>query len=109
METVLDIGAARVFRGRAREDLPHRGRRKLHRAGRLYVACNEPSQVLRLLPDEAVELLIWDEEAHQLCHPTNLALRDNVIFTTNLGRWHITAIETEAEGMPLYGRYGSER
>ena len=25
-------------------------------------------------------------EAHLLCHPTNLAFRDNVQFTTNLGR-----------------------
>jgi gluconolactonase len=77
--------------------------------GRLYVACYEPSQVLRLLPDGTVERLIWDEEAHVLCHPTNLAFRDNVLFTTNLGRWHITAIETEAEDLPLYGGYGSER
>jgi hypothetical protein len=32
-----------------------------------------------------------EEEAHLLCHPTNL------------GRWHITAVETGAEGLPLYG------
>jgi hypothetical protein len=32
-------------------------------------------------------------EAHLLSNPTNLAFRDNVLFTTNLGRWHITAIE----------------
>jgi gluconolactonase len=77
--------------------------------GNLYVACYEPSQVLRLTPDGAVARLIRDEEAHLLCHPTNLAFRGNVLFTTNLGRWHITAIDTEAEGLPLYGGYGSER
>jgi gluconolactonase len=77
-------------------------------AGNLYVACYEPSQVLHVAPEGAVARLIWDEEAHLLCHPTNLAFRDNVLFTTNLGRWHITAIDTAAEGLSLYGGYGSE-
>jgi gluconolactonase len=77
--------------------------------GNLYVACYEPSQVLRVAPDGTVARLIADEEAHLFCHPTNLAFRGNVLFTTNLGRWHITAIDTEAEGLPLYGGYGSER
>jgi hypothetical protein len=48
-------------------------------------------------------------EAHLLSNPTNLAFRDNVLFTTNLGRWPITAIETRAEGLPLYGGYGVRR
>src|SRR5215218_11021966 len=78
-------------------------------AGNLYVACYEPSQVLRVAPDGVVECLIRDEEAHLLCHPTNLAFRDNVLFTTNLGRWHISAIETAAEGLPLYGGFGARR
>jgi gluconolactonase len=77
--------------------------------GNLYVACYEPSQVLRIAFDGTVERLIADDEAHMFCHPTNLAFRGNVLFTTNLGRWHITAIETEARGLPLYGGYGSER
>jgi gluconolactonase len=77
--------------------------------GNLYVACYEPSQVLRVAPDGTVERLIQDEEAHLLCHPTNLAFRGSVLLTTNLGRWHITAIDTEVEGLPLYGGYGSER
>jgi gluconolactonase len=77
--------------------------------GNVYVACYEPSQVLRVAPDGTVVRLIRDEEAHLLCHPTNLAFRENVLFTTNLGRWHITAIDTTTEGLPLYGGYGSER
>jgi gluconolactonase len=77
--------------------------------GCLCVACYETSQVLRLAPDGTVARLIADEEAHLLCHPTNLAFRANVLFTTNLGRWHITAIDTDAEGLPLSGGYGSER
>ena len=77
--------------------------------GNLYVACYEPSQVLRVSPDGTVECLCRDEEAHLLCHPTNLAFRDGVLFTTNPGRWHITAIETAARGLPLYGGYGASR
>ena len=76
-------------------------------AGNLYVACYEPSQVLRVAPDGTIERLIGDEEAHLFCHPTNLAFRDGTLFTTNLGRWHITAVEVGMEGLPLYGGYGS--
>ena len=76
-------------------------------AGNLYVACYEPSQVLRVAPDGAIERFIGDEEAHLFCHPTNLAFRDGTLFTTNLGRWHITAVEAGMEGLPLYGGYGS--
>jgi gluconolactonase len=77
--------------------------------GNLYVACYEPSQVLRVAPDGAVERFIGDEEAHLFCHPTNLAFRDDTLFTTNLGRWHITAVDAGTEGLPLYGGYGSEQ
>jgi gluconolactonase len=77
--------------------------------GNLYVACYEPSQVLRVAPDGAVERFIGDGEAHLFCHPTNVAFRDNTLFTTNLGRWHITAVDTRTRGLPLYGGYGSGR
>ncbi len=78
-------------------------------AGSLYVGCYEPSQVLRILPGGEVETFIGDEEAHLFCHPTNLAFRGNILFTANLGRWHITAVGTESEGLPLHGGYGRER
>lgn len=77
--------------------------------GNLYIACYEPSQVLHVAPDGAVARLIGDEEAHLFCHPTNLAFRDGTLFTTNLGRCHLTAVETTAEGLPLYGGYRGER
>jgi gluconolactonase len=75
----------------------------------LYVACYEPSQVLRISQDGTVSRFIGDEEAHLFCHPTNLAFRGSTLFTTNLGRWHITAVETNTEGLPLYGGYVSGR
>ena len=69
--------------------------------GRLYVCCYEPSRILRADPDGRVELLIDDPEAHMLCHPTNGAFRDRELFTSNLGRWHITRTDVGAEGLPL--------
>jgi gluconolactonase len=78
-------------------------------AGNLYVACYEPSQVLLISPDGAVSRFIGDEKAYLFCQPTNLAFRGNTLFTTNLGRWHITVVETSTEGLPLYGGYVSGR
>ena len=69
--------------------------------GNLYVGCYEPSQVLRIPPSGTVECLIRDQEAHLLCHPTNIAFRGTTLLTANLGRWHLTAIEVGVEGLPL--------
>ena len=69
--------------------------------GRLYVACYEPSQVLRVDPDGGVACLVRDEEAHALCHPTNLAFRDTTLFLSNLGRWHVAAVDVGVEGAPV--------
>jgi sugar lactone lactonase YvrE len=61
--------------------------------GRLYVGCYEPSQVLRIGEDGTVDTVLHDPTAHLLCHPTNLAFRGRELFTANLGRWHVTAID----------------
>ena len=70
-------------------------------AGRLYVACYEPSRIYRAEPDGRLELLIDDSEAHLLCHPTNVAFRGTELFNSNLGRWHITRTDVGIEGLPL--------
>jgi sugar lactone lactonase YvrE len=69
--------------------------------GRVYICCYEPSRVYRATPDGQVELLIDDPEAHMLCHPTNGAFRGTDLFTSNLGRWHITRTSVGIEGLPL--------
>lgn len=62
--------------------------------GRLYVGCYEPSQVLRVdLGTGEVATVLADPTAHLLCHPTNLAFRGTELFTSNLGRWHVTVID----------------
>jgi gluconolactonase len=67
-------------------------------AGNLYVSCYEPSRVLRVDPAGRSEVYIEDPTAHLLCHPTNIAFDGSLLYATNLGRWHITRIETDTNG-----------
>ena len=69
--------------------------------GNLYVGCYEPSQVLRISVSGEVETLYHDVTAHTLAHPTNVAFRGTTMFTSNLGRWHLTRIEVGVEGLLL--------
>jgi sugar lactone lactonase YvrE len=66
---------------------------------RLYVACYQPSQIIRVEDDGRASVLIRDDDAIVLAHPTNIAFRDTTAFCANLGRWHITAIELDAVGV----------
>lgn len=61
--------------------------------GTIYVSCYEPSRIYRKKPNEALEILIEDPAATVMAHPTNVALKGNTMYTANLGRWHITAID----------------
>jgi gluconolactonase len=73
----------------------------LDQSGNLYIACYEPSHILRFRPDGELETLLADPEAHTLCHPTNCAFRGGELLIANLGRWHITSLHTDAQGLPL--------
>ena len=68
--------------------------------GRLYIGCYEPSRVYRL-DNGVLELFVDDPDAHLLCHPTNVAFRGSELLTSNLGRWHITRMQTDTAGWPL--------
>ena len=41
-------------------------------------------------------IVVLDDDAMVLAHPTNIAFRGQTAFTANLGRWHITAIELDS-------------
>jgi gluconolactonase len=69
--------------------------------GRVYVGCYEPSRVLRIGPGGDAEVVADDPQAHTLCHPTNLAFRGRELLTSNLGRWHVTAIDVGVAGTAL--------
>jgi gluconolactonase len=71
------------------------------RHGILYVGCYEPSQVLCVDADGTVDVLYRDVTAHTLAHPTNIAFRGTTMFTTNLGRWHLTRLDVGVEGLAL--------
>jgi len=64
--------------------------------GTLYISCYEPSRIYRVRPGGALETLIEDPAATVMAHPTNIALKGNTLYTANLGRWHITAIDLGA-------------
>ncbi len=73
----------------------HGSRRHSVRTGRSAL-----HRVLRAEPGAArgprggeVETVLADPTAHLLCHPTNLAFRGDELFTSNLGRWHVTLID----------------
>ncbi|MBO9605784.1 MAG: SMP-30/gluconolactonase/LRE family protein [Paenibacillaceae bacterium] len=72
--------------------------------GRIYISCYEPSLIYRWSRQVGLELLFYDRDAHTLCHPTNCAFRDNDLFTSNLGRWHITRIADVLASNPRDGR-----
>jgi gluconolactonase len=61
--------------------------------GLLYVACYEPSQLMRIEPSGEPRLLVHDTTAHVLAHPTNIAFREDLLLSANLGRWHVSAID----------------
>ena len=64
--------------------------------GTLYISCYEPSRIYRQKPGGQLELLIEDPAATVIAHPTNIALKGDTLYTANLGRWHITAIDLSA-------------
>ena len=68
--------------------------------GALWVACYEPSQVM-VVEHGRARVAASDPDAHLLCHPTNVAFLGTTLVAANLGRWHLTPIETDRTGIPL--------
>ena len=74
-------------------------------SGQLFCGCYEPSRILRIAKDGgSAEVYIEDPTAHLFAHPTNIAFDGTALYTANLGRWHITRIETDTAGAPLWQR-----
>jgi sugar lactone lactonase YvrE len=104
---VAETFASRIFRIRIEEDGGAGERENLASLpgvlpdglafdadGTLLIACYEPSQIMAVPPPyTAAGILVHDREAHVLCHSTNVALRGRTLYISNLGRWHITAVE----------------
>ena len=70
--------------------------------GTVFVGCYEPSRVLCIpAAGGAAAIYIEDPTAHLFAHPTNIAFDGAALYTANLGRWHITRIETDASARTL--------
>jgi len=72
--------------------------------GNLYVSCYAPNRIYKIAPDRTSTVWVDDWEAHTLSNPTNIAFGGpgmDQLFTSNLGRWHITKIDAGVKGMAL--------
>ena len=72
--------------------------------GNLYISCYAPNAIYKVSMDNTVIELIEDWEAHTLSNPTNIAFGGSdfdQLFSSNLGRWHITKIDIGSKGLPL--------
>jgi sugar lactone lactonase YvrE len=70
--------------------------------GDLFCGCYEPSRILRIRRDGRVGVYIEDPTAHLLAHPTNIAFDGAALYAANLGRWHVTRIDSDTRGRPLW-------
>ncbi|MDR3372121.1 MAG: SMP-30/gluconolactonase/LRE family protein [Ancalomicrobiaceae bacterium] len=61
--------------------------------GSLFISCYEPSRIYRWRADRGLQIVIADEAATILAHPTNIAFKGNRLYSANLGRWHVTEID----------------
>ncbi len=80
--------------------------------GNLYCSCYAPSRIYRIGADRQVSIAIEDPTCHDLSNCTNIAFggqQGTTLFAANLGRWHITAIETDVQGAPLACQIGGGR
>lgn len=79
--------------------------------GRIYVGCYEPSRIVVHDPATgSTDLLAADDDAHTLCHPTNVAFLGDRLLTANLGRWHLSIVDAQTPGLslgPFRGRASS--
>ena len=73
----------------------------LDRERNLYIAFYLPDQIGVIRPDGRFEVLYRDFTAALLARPTNVALRTNAIYFTNLGKYHIGRIEHPLEPLDV--------
>jgi len=72
--------------------------------GNLYISCYAPNAIYMVNQKQEIRLLIDDWEGHTLSNPTNIAFGGEnfmQLFTANLGRWHISRINMQVQGMKL--------
>lgn len=70
--------------------------------GGAVISCYRPDRIYYLDPDGDLSVLIEDPQGTVLAAPTNVCFIGdelNLLVSANLGRWHLTLIETELVGV----------
>ncbi|RYY34667.1 MAG: SMP-30/gluconolactonase/LRE family protein [Sphingobacteriaceae bacterium] len=70
----------------------------------LYISCYTPNAIYKVNQRQEITLLVDDWEAHTLSNPANIAFGGenfDQLFTSNLGRWHISKINIGVKGLKL--------
>jgi gluconolactonase len=73
--------------------------------GGVLVSCYRPDRIVHIDRDGSVEIVAEDPQGTLLAAPTNvcfMGVRLDRLVSANLGRWHLTAIETGLTGVPLH-------
>jgi sugar lactone lactonase YvrE len=70
--------------------------------GGLLVSCYRPDRIVHLSREGHVEVVAEDPQGTLLAAPTNVAFAGDRLVSANLGRWHLTLVETGLRGVPLH-------
>lgn len=70
--------------------------------GRLLIACYRPDVVYVGHPDGRLEVLVEDLTGELLDRPTGIALGNGKLYLANLGRRHLSVLDTDLQPRPLY-------
>lgn len=70
--------------------------------GGVLVSCYRPDRIVHVDRDGHVEVVAEDPQGTMLAAPTNIVFAGERLVSANLGRWHLTLVETELAGVPLH-------
>ncbi len=73
--------------------------------GRVYISCYAPNTIFSFDLNDGLTTVVHDWESHTICNPTNIAFGGHnrqQLYIANLGRWHISTMEMEVPGLPLF-------
>lgn len=73
--------------------------------GGLLVSCYRPDRIVHLAADGSIEIVAEDLQGTILSAPTNVVFVGSGLdrlVSANLGRWHLTLVETGLRGVPLH-------
>jgi len=73
--------------------------------GGVLVSCYRPDRIVHLDADGVVQIVAEDPQGTLLAAPTNVAFAGpdlDHLVCANLGRWHLSLVESELRGAPLH-------